>query len=74
MNFQIILRAGEEFDISCGPGQGRSFLQQLMPRQAVIVQCGGSQLFIQCQPGNVQETLGPVMLDKNQTLTVRCDR
>jgi hypothetical protein len=74
MNFQIILRNGESIDVSCGPGQGRSFTQTLAPHQAVIVQCGSSQLFIQCQPGNVQQTLGPIMLDKNQTLTVECSR
>ncbi|WP_203363714.1 hypothetical protein [Bacillus sp. REN10] len=73
MNFQIILRNGESLDISCGPGIGRSTTFTLSPKQALIVRCGNSSLFIQCQPGNVEQTF-ELVLDKNQTVTVTCNK
>lgn len=73
MNFQIILRNGESIDVSCGPGVGRASTFTLAPKQAVIVTCGNSTLFIQCQPGNVEQTF-QLTLDKNQTVTVACSR
>lgn len=73
MNFQIILRNRESIDISCGPGVGQTTTFTLSPKQAVNVVCGNSTLFIQCQPGNVEQTF-ELVLDKNQTVTVACSR
>jgi hypothetical protein len=74
LNFQIILRSGESIELSCGPGQGQSFNVPLAPKQAVILKCGDTSIQVQCQPGNVQQTLGPIFVDKNQTVVVSCQR